>query len=476
MSNVELKTVINLATSEEAAYARTNEKIDSEIEGVNNRVDNIIVHGSSTAGNTELIDIRTGYDGNVYQLAGKAVRSQIEYLKLLHDRTEGQINLFNKEAFTPDCEYHVDTRQVIPNDKGYGLSELIPVTAGDVLFYSKDGTGFNVTFTYGFDISGNYVDGSRVAISDTYPSGDIYEVPSNLSSEQVSACMSMFSDVNPTEAFCRGTGTVTGLSGNQVTLVELIDELRLGTAYINYMLQTGLIQVIGENGTTEQWTNGRTVLTTAEWNSLASNPLSFKIKAESNEGIWTTTQIDSCIGCKFLYQDIDVEDSSTHLYTTWNYGGESGGYPVQVTPSTLTTGLYDNYLDLVNTTGKNYFLGVKLNSNNQPTNAYACGIKDGTPFCIEGSLYEGLGGTNTTAIYTRNSTTLRTQNVFGSACTIQIQSHPYEPRTVSTKCETSSLKAKAIDIGTVGVGLGNAVCLVNTTGYFGCTDDYPSGD
>ena len=135
-----------------------------------------------------------------------------------------------------------------------------------------------------------------------------------------------------------------------------------------------------------------------------------------------------------------------------------------------------NYLDLVNTTGKNYFLGVKLNSNNQPTNAYACGIKDGTPFCIEGSLYEGLGGTNTTAIYTRNSTTLRTQNVFGSACTIQIQSHPYEPRTVSTKCETSSLKAKAIDIGTVGVGLGNAVCLVNTFGYFGCTDDYPSGD
>ena len=195
MSNVELKTVINLATSEEAAYARTNEKIDneieevygrvdelnertnqkidSEIEGVNNRVDNIIAHGSSTAGNTELIDIRTGYDGNVYQLAGTAVRSQIEYLKLLHDRTEGQINLFNKEAFTPDCEYHTDTRQIIPNSKGYGLSEMIPVTAGDVLFYSKDGTEFNVEYTYGFDISGNYVDGSKVirATSYTVPQG-----------------------------------------------------------------------------------------------------------------------------------------------------------------------------------------------------------------------------------------------------------------------------------------------------------------
>ena len=30
--------------------------------------------------------------------------------------------------------------------------------------------------------------------------------------------------------------------------------------------------------------------------------------------------------------------------------------------------------------GKNYFLGVKLNSSNQATNAYACGVKDNIPF------------------------------------------------------------------------------------------------
>lgn len=43
----------------------------------NARVDTIIAHNNDTAGNTELIDIRTGADGEVYGSAGEAVRSQI---------------------------------------------------------------------------------------------------------------------------------------------------------------------------------------------------------------------------------------------------------------------------------------------------------------------------------------------------------------------------------------------------------------
>ena len=39
-------------------------------------------------------------------------------------------------------------------------------------------------------------------------------------------------------------------------------------------------------GTTSNWVNGRTVFTTTEWNSLTSTGISFKIKAESQEGIW----------------------------------------------------------------------------------------------------------------------------------------------------------------------------------------------
>ena len=39
-----------------------------------------------------------------------------------------------------------------------------------------------------------------------------------------------------------------------------------------------------QNGTTSTWVDGRTVLTTQQWNSLADHPLSFKIKVVANEG------------------------------------------------------------------------------------------------------------------------------------------------------------------------------------------------
>ena len=38
------------------------------------------------------------------------------------------------------------------------------------------------------------------------------------------------------------------------------------------------------NGTTAQWVNGRTVLTTAQWNALSNDAISFKIKVVANEG------------------------------------------------------------------------------------------------------------------------------------------------------------------------------------------------
>ena len=45
------------------------------------------------------------------------------------------------------------------------------------------------------------------------------------------------------------------------------------------------------------------------------------------------------------------------------------------------TGAVDNYTTL----NKNYFLGVITNDNNVITRAFACGIENGTPFCLEGT-------------------------------------------------------------------------------------------
>lgn len=49
-------------------------------ETANSRVDNLILHNTDTSQNSELIDIRTTYEGTVYSAAGSAVRGQITEL------------------------------------------------------------------------------------------------------------------------------------------------------------------------------------------------------------------------------------------------------------------------------------------------------------------------------------------------------------------------------------------------------------
>ena len=52
----------------------------ADAEQINARVDNIIAHNNDTDGNTELVDIRTGADGETYDSAGTAVRTQFKHL------------------------------------------------------------------------------------------------------------------------------------------------------------------------------------------------------------------------------------------------------------------------------------------------------------------------------------------------------------------------------------------------------------
>lgn len=57
-----------------------NGRITTETSVLGNRIDNIISHNNDTEGNSELLDIRTGANGTVYQSAGAAIREQITQL------------------------------------------------------------------------------------------------------------------------------------------------------------------------------------------------------------------------------------------------------------------------------------------------------------------------------------------------------------------------------------------------------------
>lgn len=68
------------ATSEEAAYKRTNDRIDELISSME--------HGGG--GQAEVIDIRTGYNDTVYPTAGESVRTQVENIH----------KIFNSKIYT----------------------------------------------------------------------------------------------------------------------------------------------------------------------------------------------------------------------------------------------------------------------------------------------------------------------------------------------------------------------------------------
>lgn len=71
-----------VSAKDDAEHARDSAQAivhdtQDQISLLQSRVDNIIPDGTQTAGNTELLDIRVGYDSTVYDSAGNAVRGQV---------------------------------------------------------------------------------------------------------------------------------------------------------------------------------------------------------------------------------------------------------------------------------------------------------------------------------------------------------------------------------------------------------------
>lgn len=75
--------IANMVTQQnfDRTVANLTETVESNKTATDSQIANIIAHNNDTEGNTELIDVRTGSDGTVYESAGMAVRKQVSAIE-----------------------------------------------------------------------------------------------------------------------------------------------------------------------------------------------------------------------------------------------------------------------------------------------------------------------------------------------------------------------------------------------------------
>ena len=86
-------------------------------------------------------------------------------------------------------------------------------------------------------------------------------------------------------------------------------------------------------GTPNSMAQGKTVLTTAEWNALQNTAVSFKVKVEANQGIWVE-EIRTLYG---IMQDASVMDNVSSTYVSASSGIDFGA----VSSDTNGKGVYE---------------------------------------------------------------------------------------------------------------------------------------
>ncbi len=309
------------------------------------------------------------------------------------------------------------------------LNENDPILVGYIA-PGETGIDGNITIK-------TYFDEDKIAISDTFEIIPKYLPNPNATQENIDDCvsfleeigiMSLFGEGETPSSYCRGTGTMGG--------TEFVTSLTYNftESAINYFLEHHVIIENYSNDTSEEWVGNRIILSTQDWTYIHDNGVSFKIKVEANLGTWVDDprKIDTCPNCKYMF----VENGEIFYMTSNNYN---------MAPTVITEGTTDNYLDIVNGLVKRYFIGVILNDNNEITNAYACGMRDGTPFCVEGTP------DNTT--YNDKVALLQSPKLWNNTCnSYLVNGYNNNPENLLS-CSSSSFDSTAFEIHEHGCAL-----------------------
>lgn len=121
-----------------------------------------------------------------------------------------------------------------------------------------------------------YLDARNIAISDTYPERTVRTAKETFSSADITACENALTGAANASTYCASASALQ-------TALDTANTL--STAQINALISAGLVTEYTD-GTTSNWVNNRTVLTTEEWNAFQASGVSFKVRVEANEGIW----------------------------------------------------------------------------------------------------------------------------------------------------------------------------------------------
>lgn len=124
--------------------------------------------------------------------------------------------------------------------------------------------------------------------------------------------------------------------------------------------------------------------------------------------------ISSCPGCVYAFPTEKWKFANS-LSTAY---GDQGDFlmPLTVVNSNEYT---TNWKEVPKVqTGKHYFVGIKLKSDNTIERAYACGVLNEIPFCIEGNSLCTNGSTMQNPVhYNDNQSVLLSNDLYGSKCT-----------------------------------------------------------